>query len=327
MISYQSEGGRVWVGGRARLLDDGATGLKAWAETHVRKDFDLKWMLGNYVEADNANLNGHIFPLADLKEYGLATIANKPLNMLHHGRYVIGSMVAAEMVDGAVTADNTAGNPVVEVLSGMWPHVFPDEAALVQRAHEEGSLYYSMECMPGSVTCPVEGCGVNAAWEGFESVNYCTHMNASRVSQKRLNLPHFQAGAAIVPPVQPGWSNADIKDISALLKQHADKSEALYAGIADDAPHLGPKEWERIMSEIVTMADGPEAKQFSQQKREGLAKKGHAMPDGSFPIENEADLKNAIHAVGRAKDPSAAKSHIRKRAKALGLEKHIPDSW
>lgn len=263
MISYQSDSGRVWVGGRARVLDEGGSGVKAWAEKHVRRDPDLKWMLGNYVEADNANSNGHIFPLADLTDYGVATIANKPLNMLHHGRYIIGSLVAAEMIAPTPQANNDAGSiaslaphPVVEVLSGMWPGFFPDEAALVTRAHQEGSLFYSMECLPTTVTCPIEGCATTAAWEGFQSEQYCDHMNASRISAKRLNRPHFNAGAAIIPPVQPGWSHADITDLSALLKQHAEKAEALYADVETETPHLGPTEWERIMVEIVGMAEG-----------------------------------------------------------------------
>jgi len=67
-------------------------------------------------------------------------------------------------------------------------------------------------------------------------------------------------------------------------------------------------------------------KEFSEEEREALAKKGIALPDGSFPIENEADLKNAIHAYGRAKDQKAAAKHIAKRAKALGKSDLIPQS-
>lgn len=66
---------------------------------------------------------------------------------------------------------------------------------------------------------------------------------------------------------------------------------------------------------------------FSDKKRESLAKSGKALPDGSFPIENEKDLKNAIQAIGRAKDPAKAKAHIKARAKALGCTDCIPDTW
>jgi hypothetical protein len=68
-------------------------------------------------------------------------------------------------------------------------------------------------------------------------------------------------------------------------------------------------------------------KTFTQERRDTLAKQGKAMPGGGFPIENEQDLRNAIQAIGRASDPAAAKAHIIKRAKALGLTSLLPDDW
>jgi len=66
---------------------------------------------------------------------------------------------------------------------------------------------------------------------------------------------------------------------------------------------------------------------FSDEQRDRMAKEGTALPDGSFPISNKDDLSNAIQAFGRAKDKSAAKRHIMKRAKALGAESMIPANW
>lgn len=68
-------------------------------------------------------------------------------------------------------------------------------------------------------------------------------------------------------------------------------------------------------------------KDFSDERRKKLAETGAALPDGSFPIEDVQDLKNAIHAIGRAKDPAKAKAHIIARAKDLGEESLIPDDW
>lgn len=70
-----------------------------------------------------------------------------------------------------------------------------------------------------------------------------------------------------------------------------------------------------------------EFKMFSPEEREELAKKGQAMKDGSYPIRNKADLKNAIQAYGRAKNKAATKKHIIKRAKALGETELIPEEW
>lgn len=66
---------------------------------------------------------------------------------------------------------------------------------------------------------------------------------------------------------------------------------------------------------------------FTDDQRTSMAKEGNALPDGSYPISNASDLRNAISAFGRAKDKEAAKRHIMKRAKALGQEKLIPVSW
>lgn len=66
---------------------------------------------------------------------------------------------------------------------------------------------------------------------------------------------------------------------------------------------------------------------FTADERKNAAKKGAAMPDGSFPIMNESDLRNAIQAIGRAKNPAAAKAHIKKRARALGLTDLLPEDW
>jgi hypothetical protein len=66
---------------------------------------------------------------------------------------------------------------------------------------------------------------------------------------------------------------------------------------------------------------------FDAAQRRSDAKSGAALPDGSFPIENKSDLHNAMRAIGRAKDPGKARAHIRARARALGLESELSDSF
>lgn len=67
---------------------------------------------------------------------------------------------------------------------------------------------------------------------------------------------------------------------------------------------------------------------FSHKERKDLAKKGEAMPNGKYPIRNSQDLKDAIKLVGASDMPeSEVKAWIRKRAKALGLENELPESW
>lgn len=66
---------------------------------------------------------------------------------------------------------------------------------------------------------------------------------------------------------------------------------------------------------------------FTQQERDDAASSGAALPDGSFPIKNKGDLKNAIRAIGRASNPTKAKTHIKTRAQALDATDMLPDDW
>jgi hypothetical protein len=66
---------------------------------------------------------------------------------------------------------------------------------------------------------------------------------------------------------------------------------------------------------------------FTDEQRKQMAAVGHAMPDGGYPIGDRKDLKNAIQAIGRAKDPNKTKKHIVRRARELGSTRDLPDKW
>lgn len=105
------------------------------------------------------------------------------------------------------------------------------------------------------------------------------------------------------------------------------KSYDVFVGI--DGEVLGYDEYdaEEAADIDAEVADLALKRMYSDDRREELAKEGMALPDGSFPIVDEADLQNAIQAYGRAGDKEAAKKHIMKRARALGKEDMIPENW
>lgn len=75
-----------------------------------------------------------------------------------------------------------------------------------------------------------------------------------------------------------------------------------------------------MFTSIISKAD------FSMAERR-MASSGAAMPDGSFPIRNRADLSNAIQSIGRASNYDAAKRHIISRARALNATSMLPKEW
>jgi hypothetical protein len=84
------------------------------------------------------------------------------------------------------------------------------------------------------------------------------------------------------------------------------------------------------LTDILIITDVDENKvnerKFSEEERKELAKKGLALPNGSFPIVNVDDLKNAILSFGLAKNKSEAAKFIAKRAKALNADDLLPDT-
>jgi len=86
------------------------------------------------------------------------------------------------------------------------------------------------------------------------------------------------------------------------------------------AGELDGEIWMEIEESVVN------EREYSDEERKNLADKGLALPDGSFPIKDLEDLKNAIQAYGRSKDQSATAKFIVKRAKALSAEDLIPDT-
>jgi hypothetical protein len=90
-------------------------------------------------------------------------------------------------------------------------------------------------------------------------------------------------------------------------------------------------------SYMIQMLDGnpedetseDEAAYIPRRIRQRLAREGKALPDGSFPIRNIQDLKNAVRAYGRAKPGSrgAVRKHIARRARGLRRPDLIPNEW
>lgn len=106
-----------------------------------------------------------------------------------------------------------------------------------------------------------------------------------------------------------------------------------------DRADMIPEEWKsaslieeeanEMRARVASAQAISELAEIPQKVRDRLAKEGKALPDGSYPIRNAQDLKNAIYAFGRANPSDRAKvrRHIMKRARALGKADMIPEQW
>jgi hypothetical protein len=159
----------------------------------------------------------------------------------------------------------------------------------------------------------------------------CYRVGYSMDADGVITLGKIEAVRAVwVPAIDEDNPNQEF----GLPKAHkADEATDLQKTAVEIEPEDEPKpEVEKTSVEIDEKQEEKdkeevEKRDFSAEERKKLAEEGKAMPDGSFPIENKEDLKNAIRLVGQAKDKEKAMAFIRRRAKALDAEDMIPDTW
>lgn len=130
----------------------------------------------------------------------------------------------------------------------------------------------------------------------------------------RLEQLEIKSGVRVDPTVLSAQADAAKMRIQALK--------------AERAAELSAK-MEAISAKVRSGEDYESLSYMSEKTRSKLAEEGKALPDGSYPIRNVEDLKNAIQAYGRAKPSKRAKvrRHIMKRAKALGKSGLVPENW
>lgn len=261
---------RIYLAGPAFILSDAQltmeTASSEWAAKYLIPNQANGYVLGKFVEADKANNNKQYFRMGDLL-MSQPTISYAPLNINHDARNIIGSFIASEM-QYPIEAD---GNPHVEALAAMWKFYFPEAYDLAQRAFAQGSLFYSMEAVPRTIsTIGGSDDEKSYAYEGRVSPNYPTEINERSCEAIVLNNPHFVGGALIVPPARPGWSNADIKQISKFVNEQWESAEAIYEGVQQIAPNAEVQAWEHMMGELIKLA--------TDDKNKAKKKKGKAKP-------------------------------------------------
>jgi len=203
--------------------ESGRTVISAPLREVASKNEGFTYLRGRFVEADRPNGNGAMWTTDDL-QMAEASVAGGPLNWLHDESKIIGTLLDAQLVTRQAAAAGDVGNHIVSN-AAVWRFLFPQETSLIERAADQNQLWYSMECVSKSVMCTGDtGCGETFAYSEVMRQNACSHLR-ERSSIRRFVDPIFLGGAIIVPPVRPGWANADVEVVrqaAGLLEQHGD---------------------------------------------------------------------------------------------------------
>ncbi len=243
-------GGRVLLTAPAKTISvaDELPGELAarWEKASAGNPF-MTWLQGRFVEADRANRNGAYWSTADL-QFGEMSVRHGPLNWLHEETSVIGVIADNALIHPTAPETAAADRPYIAAVSAVWRWVHPERAFAVEKAAEEGELYYSMECVSREMGCVTdgdrEGCGQTFDYlQAMTSPEKCCEHIANRSSARRMIDPAFLGGACIVPPVQPGWADANVE----LMRQASKLAEATHAAASGETD----EKWEALMAQIL----------------------------------------------------------------------------
>lgn len=236
--------------------DMAETIVDGWSLDKAANPF-IQWIAGDFVEAENPNSNTQYWTAGDLalSEY---SIKYAPLNMVHKFRQPIGFFAATKSVKlekAAASESVDQGSLKIQALSGLWTHIFPFESAQVEAADDAGLLFYSMECRGTHLTCGTDeskgltGCGQTFDYMQVDS--HCDHL-LERSSVRHIVNPTFRGGAIIVPPVRPGWKNANASVLGEAVMQEAasfaEQNEIAYNQLTSDGAEISAAAWEQLMA-------------------------------------------------------------------------------
>ena len=162
--------------------------------------------------------------------------------------------------------------------------------------------------------------------KSLEGIEIVSKSDAEEVAQKAVQ--ELELEGKVMGVMVDVFADEDVYVVEVETDQ---KSFDFFVSI--DGKMLGYDEYEVELDTEISEEDEIKAleaeleikRMYSREQREAMAESGEALPDGSFPIADQADLENAIAALPRAADAQATTAHIIKRAKELGLEELLPE--
>lgn len=226
--------------------------------------------------------------------------------------------VSAEVVwtlnNGAKYQDPRTGTEMDNVLVGLaltpQPFFGHDELAIYHTERGEVPVEKFNLDAPGQQYLPYGGA---STWDEYDA--YKQSAEIADEASDMANVMKMLMNNAMTQASQ----NGDYKSAATAITNLASGLEKRYSNLGQS------KDGEDMRAKF----DEPEYfRTFTAEQRRQLAKKGFALPDGSYPIENKQDLQNAIRSIGRTNKPKAqVKRHIIKRARALGATDMLPQDW
>lgn len=132
----------------------------------------IKWLRGQYVEADNPNRNGQTLSFGELAIKSLTPMF-MPVTVMHDQSTAVGLIADTRLL---VPEKDSVPNARIDNTLAVWGHRFPEVAEEIDANYEQGSLMQSMEAVSPFYDCGVCGKTFHKLPDGAERANWCEHL-------------------------------------------------------------------------------------------------------------------------------------------------------
>lgn len=165
----------------------------------------------------------------------------------------------------------------------------------------------------GAVAVFLKRAGEDDGPAAFSKDAYCDQPSRpvsfmTSVERGHAHLLHIHAGSRAG---ETSWAHSEGEDHTHDHPWMLDDTGRLVIG--PSAGHDHEVDSTLLFEALLAMAK----RAYSAEERGALAEKGRALPDGSFPIVDKADLGRAVSAYERAVSKGGVAGHIRRRASEL----------
>lgn len=141
---------------------------------------NIKWLRGQYVEADAPNKNGQMLTAGEL---AIASVHPMfmPVTVMHDTRSAVGVIADTQL---SVPDKDNVPRACLDNTLAIWGHRFPEVAEEIDENYEQGTLMQSMEAISPFYDCAECGRTFHKLPGGAEKANWCEHLQKGDGTRK-----------------------------------------------------------------------------------------------------------------------------------------------
>lgn len=155
---------------------------------------NIKWLQGQYVEADAPNKNGQQWTAGEIAIKSLTPMF-MPVTVMHDPRTAVGLIADTKLL---TPEKDSVPRARIDNSLAIWAHRFPEVAEEIDANYQQGSLMQSMEAISPAYSCAECGQVFQKLPGRAERANWCEHLSEAAGAGARILLNVVFTGTGLI---------------------------------------------------------------------------------------------------------------------------------